>query len=424
MKLKGVRGMRDLLSDVTPAWRWVESEFEAAFSRYGYREVRTPIVERTELFARSIGESTDIVGKEMYTFQDRKGRSLSLRPEGTAGAVRAYVEHAWSQREPVTKWWYAGPMFRYEAVQAGRYRQFWQIGCEAFGAASPSVDAEQILLLDDLFRKRFQLPNLTLHLNSLGDADTRPAYVEALRAHLKGREEALCADCRRRLETNPLRVLDCKVPSCQPVLDGAPDIGETLSPQARAHFEAVRGLLDEAEVPYVLDPRLVRGLDYYNRTCFEFRSGDLGAQNAVAGGGRYDGLVRQLGGPDTPAVGFALGTDRLVSLIPEGLRPRPEGPTVALVAAGDDEVFRACFRLCQTLRREGVAADVDHRRGSVKSQMRWADKSGARYALVVGPDELERGEAELKPLRSDSRARRVRLDRLAEGILETKGGDS
>jgi histidyl-tRNA synthetase len=414
-KLSGVKGMNDILPEDVGAWQRIESAVRARFSRYGYRELRTPVVEETALFARSIGEATDIVGKEMYTFTDRKGKkSLSLRPEGTAGAVRAYIEHAVHQKEPVAKWWYQGPMYRYERVQAGRYRQFHQIGCEAFGVADPGLDAELIVMLDGLLRADLRLPGVTLHLNSLGDRESRPRYLEALVAHLSKHVDELCEDCRRRLETNPLRTLDCKVPTCQAVLDDAPLLGEYLSEAARAHFDEVRRLLDAMDVPYVLRPRLVRGLDYYNRTCFEFVAGGLGAQNAVAGGGRYDGLVKTLGGPDVPAIGFAMGVERLVLSLGEGAAASP-GPAVFVVAAGD-EAFLPVFRLVETLRTAGIAAELDPRRGSVKSQMRRADKLGAAYAVVVGEAELESGRAELKDLRAQGEGATVALDDLADTL--------
>jgi len=410
MKIRGVKGMNDLLPTENPAWAWVEERFREVFGRYGYSEVRTPIVEETALFARSIGDSTDIVGKEMYTFGDRSGKkSLSLRPEGTAGAVRAYIEHSWSGREPVAKWWYMGPMYRYERVQAGRYRQFHQAGAEIFGVADPAIDAELLVMLDYLFREVFSLPGVELRLNSLGDAEARPAYLAALREVMSPHREALCADCQRRLETNPLRLLDCKVPTCQPLVEGAPTLDAYLGDEARAHFEAVKGLLDAAGVAYTLSPRLVRGLDYYNRTCFEFVSGDLGAQNAVCGGGRYDGLVKTLGGPDVPAIGFGLGLERLVSLVSEAA-PSAPAPALVMISAGDDESFQRCFRLTDALRRAGVSVDLDLRRGSVRSQMKRADKSGATYALVIGERELEEGEAALKPLRGEGEGRPVRLE--------------
>ncbi len=417
-KLSGVKGMNDILPEDVGVWQRIEAAVRARFSRYGYRELRTPVVEETALFARSIGEATDIVGKEMYTFTDRKGKkSLSLRPEGTAGAVRAYIEHAVYQKEPVAKWWYQGPMYRYERVQAGRYRQFHQIGAEAFGVADPGLDAELIVMLDGLLRHDLALPGVVLNLNSLGDAESRPRYLEALVAHLQGHLDVLCEDCRRRLELNPLRTLDCKVQTCQPVLDAAPTLADYLSDAAKAHFDEVLRLLDAMDVPYVRQARLVRGLDYYNRTCFEFVAGGLGSQNAVAGGGRYDGLVKTLGGPDVPAIGFAMGVERLVLSLGESAAVAG-GPDVFLVTAGD-EAFLPVFRLVETLRAAGLTAELDPRRGSLKSQMRRADKLGARYALVVGEAELASGQAELKDLRQKGEGPTVALDTLAEHLRRT-----
>lgn len=421
-KISGVKGMNDLLPEDLGVWQHVEDTVRAHFGRYGYREVRTPVVEETALFARSIGESTDIVGKEMYTFTDRKGKkSLSLRPEGTAGAVRAYIQHAVHVKEPVAKWWYRGPMYRYERVQAGRYRQFHQIGAEAFGVAEPGMDADLLVMLDRLFREAFGLTGVRLTLNSLGDADTRPAYVAALRGHLVEHVDVLCEDCRRRLETNPLRTLDCKVPTCQPVLDAAPMIDAFLSEDARAHFAEVRRLLDAMGVEYEVRPRLVRGLDYYNRTAFEFTAGSLGAQNAVCGGGRYDALVKTLGGPDVPAIGFAMGVERLVQVLGEQAPRADRGPDVWLVSAGD-EAFTTCFRLMNEARAAGLSADMDLRHGSVKSQMRRADKSGSRYVVVLGESELAAGEARLKDLTPGSTEEPVvSLERFADDLKKHLG---
>jgi len=389
------------------------------FSRYGYGELRTPLLEEARLFARSIGEATDIIGKEMYTFPDRRGKKLyALRPEGTAGAVRAYVQHTVHGAEPVTRWWYLGPMYRHERVQAGRYRQFYQVGAEALGSADPSLDVELIALLDGFFRDDLGLKGIRLLVNNLGDPEDRPAYHAALVAHLDRHLESLCDDCRRRRTENPLRCLDCKVPGCQPVLEAAPRLDDHLGPPARAHFDQTLSLLDSLSIPYARAHRLVRGLDYYNRTCFEFVSGDLGAQNTVCGGGRYDGLVNQLGGPKTPAVGFAAGIERLVSLMAES--PGDGDPLIAIVPV-EDEVFDSCLRLVQELRRAGMRADFDPRRGSLKSQMRRADKLGARVALVIGGNEIAAGEVPVKDLRAPkegSDAGRLPLDGLHAALAK------
>lgn len=410
--------MYDILPDSIGAWHRLEEAFRTRFARYGYQEIRTPIVEETRLFARSVGEATDIVGKEMYTFRDKskKGRDLCLRPEATASAARAYVQHSLHQKEPTTKWWYIGPMYRYERVQTGRYRQFHQVGCEAFGSADPAVDAELLVMLDGLLRQDLGLGELELRLNSLGDPESRPAFVKALKTHLATHLGELCEDCQRRYEQNPLRTLDCKVESCQPILDEAPKMLEFLSEEARAHFDAVQALLGDLGVSYTLWGRLVRGLDYYNRTCFEFVAGGLGAQDTVCGGGRYDRLVKQLGGPDTPAVGFAMGLERLVMVLPEGAWGTGPGVAVSVVPL-DDEAFRVCFRLVERLRGAGLHADLDLRRGSLKSQMRRADKLGARYAVVIGEDELASGRVRLKDLRTEGAEDvEVDLEALADEI--------
>ncbi len=403
MKILGVKGMNDILPDPLgpmSVWQRIEAACRARFDRYGYREVRTPIVEETRLFARSIGEETDIVGKEMYSFTDRKGKKqLSLRPEGTAGVVRSYIQHSVHSKNPITKWWYGGPMYRYERVQAGRYRQFHQIGAEALGVAAPAMDAEMLLMLDGLLRHDLGIQSLTLLINSLGDRADRASYVQALRDYLGSHLTGLCEDCKKRYERNPLRALDCKVPPCQPILDKAPRIKAHLSSEARTHFDTVLELLSGMQVPFEIKPRLVRGLDYYNRTCFEFVAGGLGAHDTVCAGGRYDDLVKTLGGPSIPAVGFALGMERLVLLAPKELSRRPEGPAVFFVSV-DEEAISTCFRLTESLRRAGLEAEMDQRGGSVKSQMRRADKVHARFAVVIGEQETSEGAAHIKDLRA------------------------
>ncbi|MDE3223778.1 MAG: histidine--tRNA ligase, partial [Nitrospirota bacterium] len=318
--IRGIKGVKDTLPDEMPRWQAIEGAARRFSHLYGFREIRVPVFEVTELFARSIGASTDIVEKEMYTFQDRDGSSLTLRPEATAGVVRAYIEHNLAASPTAQKFYYLGPMFRHERPQAGRLRQFHQYGVESFGSASPQADVEVISLLWR-FLSSLGLPGLTLELNSLGEAGDRPAYKAALVAFLKPLEEQLCQNCRRRIETNPLRVLDCKVPTCRTATDSAPKLTDHLSPFAQQHFEAVRATLDSLRIPYFLNPRLVRGLDYYTLTTFEVTTTHLGAQNAVGAGGRYDGLVEVLGGPKTPAVGFAVGLERVSLMLPEGSVP-------------------------------------------------------------------------------------------------------
>ncbi len=397
MKICGVKGMNDILPGQVGRWQEMERVAREVFALYGYREVRTPVVEEYALFARGVGEMTDIVNKEMYVFEDKGEDMLALRPEGTAGTVRAFIEHGCHVEGP-QKWYYLGPMFRRERPQKGRYRQFHQIGCEAFGISEPGIDAEQIAMLADLFARLGV--RAELKLNSVGDAACRPAYLADLRAYLRAHEAELCADCRERIERNPLRVLDCKVESCQPVLRGAPHLVDRLCEGCRVHLDAVRSGLDALGVPYRIDPRLVRGLDYYVRTAYEFTSDALGAQSAIAGGGRYDGLVETLGGPSTPGIGFALGQERLAMVLEAVGRAPPESrPEVFLVAADEAGAREALVRAA-ALRRAGIACDLDPRGGRLKAQFKQAERSGARYAVVLGGNEVASGQAKLKDLGS------------------------
>jgi histidyl-tRNA synthetase len=397
MKIQGVKGMNDLLPADMPRWHEMESAAREVFALYGYREVRTPAVEHAEVFARGVGEATDIVNKEMYVFEDKGEELLALRPEGTAGVVRAFIEHG-AYVEGPQKWFYMGPMFRREKPQKGRYRQFHQIGCEAFGIAEPFIDAEQIALLDD-FLARLDV-RARLKLNSVGDAACRPAYLADLRSYLEGRRAELCADCKDRIERNPLRVLDCKVESCQPVLDRAPRLLERLCEPCKAHFEQVKGALDALGVSYAVDPRLVRGLDYYVRTAYEFTSDALGSQSAVAGGGRYDRLVETLGGPPTPGIGFALGQERLAMILEKGGRqPAVRAPEVFFVTADAEGALEALRRGAE-LRKAGIACDLDPRGGKMKAQFKQAERVGARYALVLGGNEVHSGQAKLKDVKT------------------------
>jgi histidyl-tRNA synthetase len=397
-KLSAVKGMNDLLPPDTELWQHVERTAHETFRRFGYREVRTPILEDTSLFVRGVGEATDIVGKEMYTFLDKAGRSLSMRPEGTAPAVRAYLEHNVSNQEPVTHWYYLGPMFRYERMKTGRYRQFWQIGAEAYGPREPAQDVE-IMDLVRQFLEALPLPGVRLQINSLGDEQCRPAYQARLVAHFEGHRDALCADCQQRLLRNPLRILDCKVETCREVARSAPSGLEFLCEACRAHFDEVRRQLDLLDVRYQVNPRIVRGLDYYTRTAFEFIADHpvLGTASTVGGGGRYDRLVKVLGGPDVPAVGVALGVDRLVLLLKEA-QAHPAPRPALFVAVAEDAARDEALRLVSRLRREGNAVEIDVRGGSLKSQMKRADRSLAAYTLVLGGNELATGEAELKPM--------------------------
>jgi histidyl-tRNA synthetase len=390
----------------------MEAVAREVFALYGYREIRTPAVEHAELFARGVGEATDIVNKEMYVFEDKGEELLALRPEGTASVVRAVIEHG-AYVEGPQKWFYMGPMFRRERPQKGRYRQFHQIGCEAFGIAEPFIDAEQIALVDDLLGRLGVRAQLLL--NSVGDAACRPAYLVELKAYLVQHAGELCADCRERIERNPLRVLDCKVESCQPVLIGAPRLLDRLCDGCRAHFEQVKGALDALGVAYQLQPRLVRGLDYYVRTAYEFTSDALGAQSSVLGGGRYDRLVETLGGPPTPGIGFALGQERLAMILEKNGRAAPvRAPEVFFVTADAEGAIEALRRGAE-LRKAGIACDLDPRGGKLKAQFKQAERVGARYALVLGGNEVRSGQAKLKDLATRAETP-VELARLAERL--------
>ncbi len=414
-RLSGVKGMNDILPPDIAVWHYLEKRARETFRRFGCQEIRTPVLEDTALFVRSVGETTDIVGKEMYTFEDRAGRSLSLRPENTAPAARAYVEHALHVREPITRWYYLGPMFRYERMKTGRYRQFWQMGAEAYGSADPAQDAELIDLGLQLFES-LGLSGVRLELNSLGDATCRPAYLLSLTAYLRAHQSELCAECQERIERNPLRVLDCKNPKCQAIVAAAPHVIDALCQPCREHFETLQRKLDAIRAPYVLNPRMVRGLDYYTRTAFEFLADApaLGTATALGGGGRYDRLLQELGGPDVPAVGWAMGMDRICLLLAE-LGLREEDAPELFVAVADTAAQDQAFRLVSELRRKGHAVDFDPRGASLKSQMKRADKSGARFALVLGERELASGEGDLKPL-SGGEPVHVRLDAVAAAL--------
>jgi len=386
-KLQAVRGTRDLLPEETPVWQAVESAAREVLELYGYREIRTPVFEVTQLFARGIGTETDIVAKEMYTFEDRDGSSLTLRPEATAGVVRAVIEHGLLNEDPALRVFTLGPMFRRERPQKGRYRQFHQLNVEALGAASPSVDVEVVEMAIQLLAA-CDVPPGALLLNSVGDRSCRPAYVEALQKELRRHVDRLGPDSQRRVETNPLRVLDSKLPEEQELIATLPRILDHLCPECRDHFAEVRRELDLMGIPYTLDHRLVRGLDYYTRTTFEVTSGSLGAQNSVLGGGRYDGLVRQLGGPDLGGIGFAVGLDRLLLLRPApGRRPRCDVFVAPLVAGALDQGLL----LQRGLRQAGVRVLMDYEGRSFKARMKLANKLGARFVAILGDDELVAG---------------------------------
>ncbi|MFZ5767081.1 MAG: histidine--tRNA ligase [Bacillota bacterium] len=396
------RGTQDVLPGTVYVWEYIEDVIRDVCRRYHYLEVRTPVFEHTELFERT-GEATDIVEKQMYTFRDRGGRSLTLRPEGTAPVVRAYLE---ALERPVLPWkvYYLGPMFRHERPQAGRFRQFVQFGVEAFGSHDPALDGEVIALAWELFR-RLGLEGLSVHLNSIGCPQCRPSYRESLLSYFRGRE-GLCPDCLRRLGVNPVRVLDCKEPSCRELVREAPRPTDFLCPDCRTHFASVQEFLARMGIPFALDSTLVRGLDYYTRTVFEIVHGALGAQNSVCGGGRYDGLVEQLGGDPTPGVGFAAGLERLITTLElEGkLPPRPAEVQVMVLCA-DPASRPAALDLLYRLRRLGWQADTDYLGRGLKAQMKHASRLGAPLVVIVGGDELAAGEVTLRDMRSGEQVR-------------------
>jgi histidyl-tRNA synthetase len=400
MKITAIKGFADILPGEVETWQLVEEQARAVFAAYNFSEIRIPILEKTELFSRSIGDTTDIVEKEMYTFSDQsaQGLSLTLRPEGTAGVVRAYIESEMYKIEPVRKLFYVGPMFRRERPQKGRMRQFHQIGAEALGRGDPFIDAEVLLMLDDFFA-RVGLEGASLQLNSLGCVQCRPQYREKLLSYLRAREEALCDNCRRRMERNPLRVLDCKEPGCIGETKNAPSILDSLCEECRIHFESVQHSLRQADVKFLLNPRMVRGLDYYCRTTFEWTSNQLGSQNAVAAGGRYDGLVEELGGPAIPGVGFALGMERLALLLRMTGNDEAVGPSLFIVWIGARARDWA-FPMVHRLRRKGVSVEIEGDARSLKSQMRRADKLRADSVLIIGENELEKGTAILRDMKS------------------------
>jgi histidyl-tRNA synthetase len=393
--IERVKGTRDILPDEINRWQFLEDQARDVFSLYGFREIRTPIFESTELFQRGIGAGTDIVAKEMYTFLDRKGRSLTLRPENTAPAARAYIEHQMHRRSEIERLYYVGPMFRYERPQKGRLRQFSQIGVEVFGSDHPMIDAETLHMLV-LYLERIGIRPISVTLNSVGCESCRPRYREILRGYLQPHRDQMCSDCRRRIEVNPLRCFDCKVDADRELLARADTIQDHLCDACRDHFAAVKGHLDRLSVPFNLDPRLVRGLDYYCRTTFEVSLAGLGAQNALLGGGRYDGLVKSLGGPPVPAFGFAVGEDRLVLSLPENADIPESSPDVYMISLGEKALQHAPA-MAARLRSGRRRVVLDPMPGkSLRSQMRKANDLGARFVLILGEQEIASGRYTLK----------------------------
>lgn len=389
-----IRGFKDILPGEVELWQDIEHTAAELFEDFGFKEIRIPIMEHTELFARGIGEDTDIVEKEMYTFTDRGGDMLTLRPEATASVVRSYIQHKMYAQDPVRKFYTIGPMFRRERPQKGRYRQFYQINAEVFGVNSPYIDAQLIFILATLF-SRLSVSDVSAHINSLGCPECRPQFKQALSDFLSAKTENLCSDCQRRRDKNPLRVLDCKVPTCRDAMTDAPSLSEYLCADCNGHFDTVKNSLMNLNIPFEVDKRLVRGLDYYTRTTFEIQTTSLGAQSAVAGGGRYDGLIKMLGGPDIPGIGFAIGLDRLAEIVAMNHPPIENKPKLFIAALGQKAQDKA-FQWSCALGLDGIRVESDMANGSLKSQMKKADRSGADYVLMLGDKELEDGAAVLR----------------------------
>lgn len=419
-KITSVKGTRDLLPPETAVWAAVEATARRVFGHYGYGEIRTPVLENTELFVRSVGETTDIVGKEMYTFADKKGRSLTLRPESTASVARAFVEHGMQSLPSPLKLFYIGPHFRYERPQKGRYRQFNQIGAELIGDPGPYSDAEVILMLVR-FLRALELEDLTVLLNTVGDEESRTAYRGALVAYLEPLQEHLSEDSRRRLATNPLRILDTKIPRERELLEEAPRLMDHLNDASREHFDAVREMLQRFDVDTRVDDRLVRGLDYYTRTVFEIVSEGLGAQNAIVGGGRYDGLISDLGGPEVPGIGFAIGQDRLIEVLPQSFRDQVVPPQPVLVVPVGEVSAAESLAVAEELRAAGLNATAELSGRSLGAALKRADKLNRRWVVLLGDEELAAGEVSLKDMDSGEQ-RRLSRQEAVERLRKEHGG--
>jgi histidyl-tRNA synthetase len=393
-----IRGFKDILPGEVELWQVIERTAAELFDAFGFSEIRVPMMEKTELFARSIGEATDIVEKEMYTFADRKGDLITLRPEATASVVRAYIQHKFYVTDPIGKFFTIGPMFRRERPQKGRYRQFYQINAEVFGVASAAMDAQLICLLMTLL-SRLSVPDVHVHINSLGCPDCRPRFKQALFDYSESAGSSICEDCTRRRTQNPLRLLDCKVPGCREAMAGAPSLLDFLCDGCKTHFEEVKDYLNQMGMPFVIDKCLVRGLDYYTRTTFEIQTGALGAQNSVAGGGRYDGLVKALGGPDTPAIGFAIGFDRLAEIIALQRQDHIKPPTVFIAALGNECRSKAFPWACD-LSKAGIRTEMEFSDRGLKAIMKRAGRLNARFVLILGESELENSATALRDMQT------------------------
>ncbi|RLA91046.1 MAG: histidine--tRNA ligase [Deltaproteobacteria bacterium] len=388
--IKAIRGFNDILPDEIKFWEYIIDTSKKVFKSFGYKEIIIPILEKTDLFLRSIGEATDIVEKEMYTFSDKKGNSITLRPEATAGIIRAYLEHNLYTKETITKLYLIGPMFRYERPQKGRYRQFYQIDAEVLGEERPLVDAEILVMVRQLLNN-IGIDDVQIEINSLGCKKCRGLYIKKLISFLEGRKDELCSDCRRRLNINPLRILDCKVEGCRKVIQEAPIILDYLCNECSNHFSDLKTYLGQLELPFIVNPLMVRGLDYYTRTTFEVTTKKLGSQNAVVAGGRYDNLIKELGGPDIPAIGFAMGIERLVLLLKEKGFKSYITPLIFVASLGEDAKKEA-INLVKNLREASFSVEMDYSLKSLKAQLKRADKLNAKYVLIIGEDELANEE--------------------------------
>ena len=400
MLTSGPRGTKDILPDASGCWQYIEQTVQDVCRNYGYSEIRTPVFEHTELFLRGIGETTDIVEKEMYTFTDRGERSLTLRPENTAAVVRSFLEHKLYAGPQPVKLYYTGPMFRYDRPQAGRYRQFHQFGIEAIGSANFAIDAEVIALAEQ-FLRRVGLTDLKLFINSVGCPLCRPVHRTALQDFLRDKLPGLCSDCQSRFDRNPLRILDCKNSKCSELTQGAPEIGSCLCHDCSTHFDGLQSLLTAAGIDYIVNPRLVRGLDYYTKTAFEIQYSPLGAQSAVCGGGRYDGLIAECGGQPTPGIGFAIGLERVIlALEKQGIVTQSKGDIAVFVAPLGAKAQAAAFRLLCELREQGIASDMDYMNRSLKGQMKYANKYPAAFVAIIGDEEVEQNKVMLKNMQT------------------------
>lgn len=414
---KAIKGTQDILPDVVYKNQFIEQTLRDIAAKFGFREIRTPVFEHTELFQRGVGETTDVVQKEMYTFDDKGGRSITLRPEGTAGAARAFLEHGLFNEALPQKLCYILNCYRYEKPQAGRWREFQQFGVEMLGAAHPAADAEVISLANEIFAF-LGVEGIELQLNSIGCPECRKNYHAALKEYFEARKDELCPTCLGRLEKNPMRILDCKSPICKEIAEGAPAIIDYICEDCSNHFESVKKYLDKMNIEYTVNPRIVRGLDYYTRTVFEFVSTDIGAQGTVCGGGRYDGLIEELGGPHVPSLGFGLGTGRLLMLLEaQGIElPKPSGCDIYIAPMGENASYEAAA-IVADLRAGGISAQTDVVGRSLKAQMKFADKIGAKYTMVLGDDEIASGTAKIKNMDSGE-ATEVELADLAENFME------